>query len=71
MATFQDVPEFNADGSPNPYYPFIEQLHALGLTSGESSGHYGPDDPLTRGQAAVFIVGAINKIVDALKTLHS
>jgi len=37
-------------------YPFIRQMKALGITSGCSTTTYCPDDPLTRGQIAEFLV---------------
>ena len=51
---FGDVP----DG--HPFKPFIEQLYNDGVTSGCSASPllYCPDQPVTRGQMAVFLVRA-------------
>jgi predicted outer membrane repeat protein len=47
---FNDVPVGNfADA-------YIEQLAAEGITGGCGSGNYCPDEPVTRGQMAVFLV---------------
>jgi Leucine-rich repeat (LRR) protein len=39
---------------------FIEQLAAVGITSGCGGGNYCPNDPVTRAQMAVFLVRAFN-----------
>ena len=52
-ATFTDVPV----GSP--YHRFVEALVAAGITGGCGGGNYCPDAPLTRGQMAVFLSGAL------------
>jgi len=54
-ATFDDVP------TNHPLFPFIEALAAAGITRGCSTTPplYCPDDPLTRGQAAVFFGRAL------------
>lgn len=40
--------------------PWIEQLHAEGITGGCGNNNYCPADPLTRAQMAVFLVRAFN-----------
>jgi hypothetical protein len=54
-ATFSDVP------TSHPFFQFIETLVAAGVTQGCSLSppRYCPDDPLTRGQAAVFFGRAL------------
>ena len=50
-----------SDVSPsNPFKPFIEQLYNEGITSGCSTSPlmYCPDNPVTRGEMAVFLVRA-------------
>ena len=51
VATFNDVP------LGHPFFQFIEALAASGITGGCSAAPplYCPDDPLTRGQMAVFL----------------
>ncbi len=46
-----------------PFCPFILQMYYLGITSGTSPTTYSPDDPVTRGQAAVFIVRSFDQSV--------
>jgi hypothetical protein len=49
-ATFpNDVP------TSHPFFRFIEALAASGITAGCGTGSYCPDQPLTRGQMAVFL----------------
>jgi hypothetical protein len=52
-ATFGDVP------TSHPFYQFIEALAASGITGGCGEGNYCPDQPLTRGQMAVFLAKAL------------
>jgi hypothetical protein len=52
-ATFADVP------SSHPLFQFIEALASSGITGGCGGGNYCPDNPLTRGQMAVFLAKAL------------
>ena len=52
-ATFADVPV----GSP--FHRFVEALVASGITGGCGGGLYCPDQPVTRGQMAVFLSAAL------------
>jgi hypothetical protein len=52
-ATFGDVP------TGHPFFQYIEALAASGITGGCGSGNYCPDNPLTRGQMAVFLAKAL------------
>ena len=47
--TFTDVP------AGHPFYQYVEALLASGITAGCGDGKFCPDDPLTRGQMAVFL----------------
>jgi len=49
---FFDVP------SSHPFYGFIDQLAARGITKGCGGGNYCPDVAVTRGQMAAFLVRA-------------
>ena len=49
VATFTDVP------TGHPFFRFVEALAAAGITGGCGSGLYCPDNPVTRGQMAVFL----------------
>src|SRR5262249_40435624 len=54
-ATFNDVP------TDHPFFRYIEALHASGITGGCSASPllYCPDNPVTRGQVAVFLAKAL------------
>jgi hypothetical protein len=52
-ATFGDVP------TSSPQFKFVEALVKAGITAGCGSGNYCPNDPVTRGQMAVFLANAL------------
>ena len=52
-ATFGDVPV------GHPFHRFIEALAAAGITGGCGGGNYCPNNPVTRGQMAVFLSVAL------------
>jgi hypothetical protein len=52
-ADFADVP------TNHPFFQFVEALYASGITAGCGSGNFCPDQPLTRGQMAVFLSKAL------------
>jgi hypothetical protein len=52
-ATFNDVP------TSHPQFQFIEALAKSGITAGCGLGNYCPNNPLTRGQMAVFLAKAL------------
>ena len=52
-ATFLDVP------AGHPFFRFVEALSRSGITAGCGGGNYCPDQPLTRGQMAVFLSVAL------------
>jgi hypothetical protein len=43
----------------HPYFQFIQALAASGITGGCGGGNYCPDNPVTRGQMAVFLAKAL------------
>lgn len=50
-----------ADVGPSRFsYPFIEDFAARGITAGCGGGNFCPDDFVTRGQTAAFLVKAFN-----------
>ena len=55
VASFSDVP------TSHPFFQFIEALYAAGITVGCGTNplRFCPDDPITRGQEAVFISKAL------------
>jgi hypothetical protein len=52
-ATFNDVP------IGHPLHQFVEALAYSGITAGCGTGNFCPDQPLTRGQMAVFLAKAL------------
>ena len=52
-ATFTDVP------TTHPFHRFIEALYASGITAGCGNNQFCPDEPITRGQFAVFMSTAL------------
>ena len=53
IAAFQDVPP--ASG----FFPYVQKMKQLGITSGCTTSEYCPDAPTTRGQMAVFLIRAL------------
>jgi S-layer homology domain len=51
--SFDDVPV------DHPFRQFIGALAASGITAGCGNGNFCPDNPLTRGQMAVFLAKAL------------
>jgi len=51
--TFNDVP------TNHPFFQYIQALSASGITGGCGGGNYCPDNPVTRGQMAVFLAKAL------------
>ena len=52
-ADFGDVP------TNHPFFQYIEALYASGITGGCGGGNYCPNNPVTRGQMAVFLAKAL------------
>jgi len=53
MSDFGDVP------TSSPQFQFIEALFDAGITAGCGGGNFCPDNPVTRGQMAVFLAKAL------------
>ncbi len=53
VATFSDVP------TTSPQFRFVEALVAAGITAGCGGGNFCPNQPVTRGQMAVFLATAL------------
>lgn len=51
--SFADVPP------SDPFYQFIEAIHAAGITAGCGGGNFCPDQPITRKQEAAFLSKAL------------
>jgi hypothetical protein len=52
-ASFGDVP------TGHPFFQYIEALYKSGITGGCGAGNFCPDNPVTRGQMAVFLAKAL------------
>ncbi len=56
--TYTQTPYFNDVPASNGFFKFIQKMKDLNITSGCGNGSYCPDDPVTRGEMAVFIIVA-------------
>ena len=54
--TYPFTPSFADIAPTSPVFPYIQKLFELGITSGCTPNEFCPNDPITRQQAAVFIV---------------
>ena len=64
--TYPSTPYFTDVTSSNPFFPFVQKMAQVGITAGCAPGLYCPDETLTRGQMAVFIVtGLLNELLAA------
>jgi hypothetical protein len=50
--------QFTDVDAANPFCGFIERLAQDGITGGCGGGNFCPNDPVTRGQMAVFVASA-------------
>jgi hypothetical protein len=55
---FPATPYFTDVTASHAYFRWIQKMGELGITSGCTASTYCPDDPVTRGQMAVFIIRA-------------
>jgi hypothetical protein len=55
---YQQTPYFTDVPASHPFFAYVQKMKELGITSGCSATTYCTDDPVTRGQMAVFIVRA-------------
>jgi len=61
--SYPAAPLFN-DTANSFYFSWIQKMGQLGITTGCAPGQYCPDDPVSRGQMAVFIMrGAFNQLL--------
>jgi len=58
----QDVCGPFTDVSP-AFCPYVLEMYYLGITAGTSPTTYSPDNPVTRGQAAVFVSKGVNQAI--------
>jgi len=64
--TYPTTPYFTDVPPSNMFFPFVQKMAQVGITSGCGPGVYCPDETLTRGQMAVFIVtGLMNELLPA------
>ena len=64
--SYPPTPYFTDVPASSNYFPFVQKMAQLGITSGCAVGLYCPNDSLTRGQMAVFITtGLLNQLLPA------
>ena len=56
--TYNQTPYFTDVPAGSTYFKWIQAMRDLGITTGCGTGVYCPNDPVTRGQMAVFIIRA-------------
>jgi hypothetical protein len=54
--TYTTTPYFTDVPATNVFFPFVQKMRDLGITSGCRPSAFCPDDPVSRAAAAVFIV---------------
>ena len=58
------IPLFTDVLASNIFFPWIQEMKQLGITTGCGPTTYCPDDPVTQGQMAVFLMrGAFNQLL--------
>lgn len=55
---YSSTPYFTDVAAGHPFFKWIQKMRELGITSGCTTTAYCPDDAVTRGQMAVFVVRA-------------
>lgn len=61
---FPGTPFFNDVPGAHPFFGAIQKMRDTGITSGCAANRYCPDDPVTRGQMAIFLVrGGFNELL--------
>jgi hypothetical protein len=53
---YNAAPYFTDVSTSHPFFKFIQKMKELGITSGCNATAYCPDDTVSRGQMAVFLV---------------
>ena len=56
----EDLECIVVSGNPNETAAWIKHLAVEGVTSGCDASEYFPEDPVTRGQKAIFLVRTFN-----------
>lgn len=54
--TFSATPAFNDVPASHPFFKYIQKLKELGITAGCTANTFCPDNNVTRGEMAVFLV---------------
>jgi hypothetical protein len=57
--TFTPTPYFLDVPANHLFFGYIQKMKDLGITNGVTATTYGPDDPNTRGQMAVFLIRSL------------
>jgi hypothetical protein len=64
--TYPSTASFTDVTAANEFFPWIQKMKQIGITSGCGATTYCPDDPVTREEAAVFVMrGAFNQLLPA------
>lgn len=64
--TYPSTPYFTDVPATNAFFPFVQKMAQAGITAGCAPSLYCPDETLTRGQMAVFVVtGLLNELLAA------
>lgn len=64
--TYPSTPYFTDVPVSNPFFAFVQKMAEAGITAGCGGGLFCPNQTLTRGQMAVFIVtGLLNEMVSS------
>ncbi|MCZ2146932.1 MAG: PQQ-dependent sugar dehydrogenase [Bryobacterales bacterium] len=56
--SYSSQPLFTDVGPANPYFKYVQKLREIGATNGCTATTFCPDDSVTRGQMAAFIIRA-------------
>jgi len=54
--TYSTTPYFTDVPPSSPFFKFVQKMKDLGITAGCTATTYCPNDPVTRGEMAVFII---------------
>jgi hypothetical protein len=55
---YRNTPYFTDVPLANSFFPYVQKMRELGITTGCTTQTYCPEDPNTRGQMAVFLIRA-------------
>jgi hypothetical protein len=56
---YTQTPYFTDVPAGAQFFQYIQKMKDAGITSGETPTTYGPNDPVTRGEMAVFVMRGV------------